>query len=339
MKKIMKKNTDNGKPSFANSTSPRLRATGASGGGRITGNGLSQWLFKWPAKFALISFGLLAASLALVVLSAFTKSPELVEIVMYASLAASFVLSVRWAIKKSGDALFSRRDLLSVTLSFAIITSLITALALLAVLLVSMNTIVAYQYMLMAVSPFLYLLCAALGVLFGLYVFGLIVFKFIAIYKYAKANGAPKWKILLSIPAGIAFLGWPAFIAESAKKTEPAISNRARWLDRLIDFVTSKPMYGAAALVIIAVLDGFTDMAATAGTLVAFITLFVFVKVYGLKKLTAQMPGLFSTAAVVLNIAGIIAMLALGYAKTEPHTITLEDLAGQFEQVEIVDND
>jgi hypothetical protein len=294
---------------------------------------LSHWLFKWPAKFALISLGLLFATLALVVLAAFSESPGVVEAVMLVSLATSFVVAIRWAIRKAGDTLLSRRDVLYVTISFAIISAVITALALLVVLSVNMENLMMYQYMMITTSPMAYLALAALGVLFGLYIFGLVVFKFIAIYKYAKACGVPKLKILLSIPGGIAFLGWPAFVADSDKKVQPAISNKAGWLERLVNIIISKPMYGAIALAMIAVLEGFTETTATIATIAALLVLFVFIKIYGLKKLVAQMPKAISTAAILLNIIGL---LALGITMNRAPQTQPAEFAFAFEQIEIV---
>ena len=296
---------------------------------------LSQWLFKWPAKFALLSFGLMLATLALILLSAFSKSQTVIEITMLASIAASFIITIKWAIRKAGDALLSRRDLLYVNVSFTLISAAITALAIFGALSVSMDAVIAYQYMLLMTAPVLYLLLVSFGLLLGLYIMGLIVFKFIAIYKYAKANLVPKWKILLSIPTGITFLGWPAFIAESDKKTASAISNKSGWLDGLVDFIISKPIFGGMALVLAAILDGFTDPVAIAGTVAALVVFFAFVKIYGLKKLTSQMPGMLSTAAIILNIASITVMamtLFFSTPATQPVTMIAE-----FEQAELTE--
>jgi len=293
---------------------------------------LSQYLLAWPAKFALISTGLLFASLALVILSAFSQSQTVVQIVMLTTLAASTVFTIRWAIMKAGDAILARRDMLYVMVSFTLISAAITTIALVCARFINMDTVLVYQYMLLARSPATYFTIVLIGLLLGLYVLGLIIFKFIAIYKYARANSVPKWKILLSIPGAISFLGWPAFIADSSKKTNPAISNQSRWLDNLIDFIISKPLYGIAALVLVAALDGFTDIVATISTLVALAIFFAFVKIHGLKKLTAQMPGLFATAAVLLNVISIAAMVFM--LSRTPEMQDTETFA-IFEQVEI----
>ncbi|MCL2758077.1 MAG: hypothetical protein FWE64_02015 [Alphaproteobacteria bacterium] len=294
---------------------------------------LSQWIFKWPVKFAFISFGLIFAAAMIVALAMLSENSTVVEVAMLLSFTAAFAFIIRWAIKRTNVNLLSRRDLLYVSTGATMIMLAISLPILLFVILAAKGTFISYQGMLLALSPVVYFAIVTLIFIAGLYIVGLVVFNLIAIYKYARANGVPQWKILLTLPLGTDFLGWPAFIADSNKKTADAITNRTRWFERFVGWIMVRPMHGAIVLVAVVFSSGFMDIEGAAVTIISLFALFALAKIYTLKKLTHHMAGMISTIAIVFNIASIA--LVISGTVRDPAPAQPMAFHAAFEQIEI----
>ncbi|MCL2369161.1 MAG: hypothetical protein FWC83_00620 [Alphaproteobacteria bacterium] len=299
---------------------------------------LSTWLFRRPVKYALFSLGLIICAMVLSTVATFLTHDYMLSMLVFSvsSLAAA-VFMIFYAIRTAGDVLLSRRDMLYINIGITLTMIGAIAAILIPVMFFSMANLVSWHYMMMAMYPSLYmtlLLLIMVFIFFAVSFFkGLIVYQFIAIYKYARANNVPKWKVLLSLPAGTGFLSWPSYIAESNSKTADSVSNKAKWFEVFIQNILKNHVMGWVVLAAIVIPMNIMNMIDLATVIVMMASLGAVQYFFGLKKLTTQMPSIISTLAIIFNVI----IIATAFSVYNAEMQRIQEMNAQIEVIEIME--
>ncbi|MCL2017871.1 MAG: hypothetical protein FWG80_03830 [Alphaproteobacteria bacterium] len=299
---------------------------------------LSAWLFKWPLKFSLLVLVFAIISSLIIGLTATLQIKAVTTATTVIMLAASAYILLRQSIKYAGSDLLDRRGFLIIDIGIALVALCYYTLFYVLGLLISSDTIIFIVYTLMAKSALLYYAALMPFAIIALYIIGLSVFNVIAIYKYARNFGIPKLPLLLSVPFGISFLGYPAYFVDSPKAATLPV--KSKWFNNLIDWVMRAPLHGLAGLL-------FTTLAFVffmnisvslllAASLVAF---FIMMRIYGPKNLASKGTKYLIFGAIAVNVLYILILLYSAMGTPAAKHIDISDIVSieQSENIEVID--
>lgn len=298
---------------------------------------LSKWLFFWPAGFAVLALALAIISSVVIGQAAKFGSESLTGAVAFLAFLASAAFLVKKSIRLAGPGAVDRRGFLSVNAGLSLVALCYYAFFLVIGMVLSMESVMMFQYRLFAYSAPLYYVSLIPLALAALYILGVAVFAIIAAYKYAAGMGAPKWKLMLSIPFGTLFLGYPAYLMESENKAA-AVSSKRKWFNAFVGWIMRAPLNGVAGLLLAAVAFSFfinlSLSLVLAASLVAFLVLF---KACGRKKPASIFAGILSSVAIAVNIVYILVLLYSAFGKQQPQQPVLTVDGAVIERIEIVE--
>jgi len=293
---------------------------------------LSDWLFKWPMRFSLslIGLGLLAVLLGTMVASAFGGVVGYIFLLVSAFSIIGYLI---WrGIRRAGPAPFSRKDMMYKMFGGTFVAVL--AVSMIILLFISIMTIASSGVTESPGLGYLVILLSVLMMLTLYHLIGLLLFSYIATYKYARANNLPKWKYWLSFPFGLFFFDFVPFVAESNKKVADSVTNKTRWFENLVTWVIKTPKHGWIAIIVLMVVSMFLSIPTTVADFV-YITpfilmvvgLYVFAKKYTYKKLTKEFPGILGSAGIFFNVLVICGMILSFnitiHQMTQKHMVTM----------------
>ncbi|MCL2331640.1 MAG: hypothetical protein FWC61_03800 [Proteobacteria bacterium] len=284
---------------------------------------LSAWLWRAPAKFAILSLLLfIAVMAALTLVSAlFTAGAEQVIImplyVQYLFLAAFLfipIFSIYKLVRWTPSGALDRHSFVGLS----VVTSLLSVLWLVLAFLFlrfGLGDIPPqfFVYRLLYISPTLFFAATFVALLVMLYVLGIYLSaKLVAQYWRARAMGIPTWKFLCSFPFGWGLLFYPQIFLPEEKPAARVISVRPKWLASLFDWTAAKTINALllitilplAALAVLMPSLGMLSLGAVSIPVVIFFGLWAII---GAKKLNAAMPGWFSSLTIILNVIAIAA--------------------------------
>ncbi len=280
---------------------------------------LASWFFKQPAKFALLSFGLmlgiaLAYSLIYAAIFGTTQiAAEPIAILLLAAVIFSICKLVGWLPKNDLD----RRSFVAIDNGLGLLyTGFMLASVILAISIFGGNSmqILFYVMWLQSYSMGLFLVLSTVGSLVYLYVFGLLIAMIYSMYKRAIAMGIPKWKAVLSVPLGLSLIWFPGYMLSDDKKTTPTTPIKSKWFATLTDWIVAKPINTVLAFfAMFAIALPIMDLN-TLFLVAGFVAIFgVWVSITGAAKLRKNVGGAFATVAVILNVLLIVGTIGFAW--------------------------
>jgi len=294
---------------------------------------LSEWIWRAPAKFAILAMLLFIVVMGVLSLvsSLFATGDTATAITMplylqYLFLAAFIFIplfSIYKLVKWTPPGALDRHSFVGLSVVTTLLSVLWLVLAFL-FLRFGLGDIPPQflVYRLLYISPTLFFAATFVALTVMLYILGIYLSaKSVAQYWRARAMGIPTWKFLCSFPFGWGLLFYPQIFLPEEKPAARVISIRPKWLASLSNWTAAKTINALLLitllpLVALAVLMpnlGLMSLGAVAVPVVIFFGLWAII---GVKKLNAAMPGWFSTMTVILNVIAIIAyVLFLSFAK------------------------
>lgn len=163
-----------------------------------------------------------------------------------------------------------------------------------------------------------------------LYLIGLHIAGLYAKYRRIRAMGVPMWRIICTIPFGFTMLWIPGYILPAPTPKKPALQMGDNWYARLTDWIISSPIKTAIAFVILAY------FIITKLVLGLAVVCTIWVLITGIQKFRDNIAGLYTWAAVGLNIlAWIAAIFIITHMYTpEPINVTISDVEQVQEIIE-----
>ena len=322
-------------------TVKKSAATRPAGGPRAanTGQRLYDWLVKWPVQFALYVLALAVAGSALIGLTARLQNETLTGAVAVLAVGLSAWFLIWKSIKCAGEENMDRRGFLAVDIGIALVALVYYTLFALFGALVSSDTLLIYQFKLIAYSPMLYYAVLVPFALIAIYVIGLSVFNIIATYKYGRGLGLQRWKLLLSIPFGIGFWGYLAYFIDSPKNASVPV--KSKWYGAFIDWIMRAPWHGLAGILLTTMaFVFFTSVSISVLMAASLIAFFVMLWLWGKKNLLAKGSKILPVAAILLNILyiGLLAHSSSDSAAVNEVAATAVEMVSneQSEHIEVI---
>lgn len=277
-------------------------------------NKLVSWFFNAPAKFALLSFGLMAG-ITLVysfIISAIKGvgtpiNPWPIAVLMLATIIFSIYKLIKWLPSDNLD----RRSFVATSngLTFIYLAAILSSTIF---MLGRTEQIILYTMWLQYYSALWFFFVVTVASVIYLYVFGVLIANIYTIYRRAITMGVPKWKAILSLPFSIYAFLLPGYLLTEDKKTKSTITIKSKWYAKVTDWVIAKPIN--AILIFALILIGsacFMDIY-TLALMALFIIVFVtWVWVVGAPTFRKTIGGMFSTIIATLNIALVVFLIGM----------------------------
>ncbi|MBN1325071.1 MAG: hypothetical protein JW974_02535 [Alphaproteobacteria bacterium] len=301
---------------------------------KITNSKLLSWLFNEPARFALLSFGLIFSVSILYVLTKEVFYTNIIEsplpflLLVFGVMIFSVYKLIKWLPKDNMD----RRSFIAIDngLSFIYFAIFFTLTILIAS---NSQDIVFYTVWLQHYSMILFMGAAFIGSLIYLYILGLMVANLYSVYRRAISMGIPKWKVILSLPFTFSMFWIAGYLLPEDKKIKSAITIKTKWYSRLTDWVLKKPINTLISFLLITIFMGlFFDLYSSSLTIFFTIIFGVWLWGTGLKKFQKSIGGAFSTFVSALNI--LIVVLMIGFLVFTPNK---QKSFMQYDAVQITD--
>lgn len=291
---------------------------------------LSIWFAKEPAKFSVLSFGLILGVSFLYVLTKgifgnnFMMSYAVLLLLILSALTFSIYKLIKWLPSEN----LERRSFVAIDNGLNFIYLGIFALFTFMVI-GNLQEIMFYQTTLQHQSMILFMFGAMLVSLFYLYFVGLLVTNIYATYRRAITMGVPKWKILASLPFTFSMFRVSGYLLPEDKKEKPAILIKSKWYSNFTDWVISKPINSLIVFLFTVIISGLFFESYFTLLVILFVVIFgVWLLFTGAKKLRKSIGGSFSTFVAVFNIVIILAFIGfLTFSvNTQPASIQNETI-------------
>lgn len=274
---------------------------------------LSNWLFRAPAKFAMLSFGLMVViglvySFIIASMNGGNITPSQIMpmfLIMGVGIIIAIIKLVRWLPNDNLD----RRSFVMVdnglTLGYAIVS--------ICGILISYKSLVPMFTQMQTSSPIVAILCLVLISIVMLYMFGISIANMYATYRRARGMGVPRYKALMAFPFTIAIYWFPGYFLDDDKKKKPVLTTDTKWFAALTDWILARRRNAVIAFLIMTLISALVMF-----DWFMFVILGLFAVVFvvwagitGAKKFMKNIGGAFATFAYVLNIALIVGLLVV----------------------------
>lgn len=214
---------------------------------------LRTWIFDLPAKFALLSFGLMfVVSLVYTGIASLLNTPNANP--LYFLLLVSIVWSTYYLVKSLPHDNMHRNGFIAITNTCCLLTLGITTI----ISLFTGNDVHAIKaniVMLHITNPTMFLLMFLCAALLSLYVFGLAVSNFYAKYKRAREIGISKWKIICSFPFAFLLIWAPGYLIDDKQKSSN-VTIQSHWYSKLNNWIVANKENTMVAFLILVLLGG-----------------------------------------------------------------------------------
>lgn len=270
---------------------------------------LLSWFFNEPAKFALMSFGLMAGVVLIYALIAGlvtggtgTLNPLPIVILVTAALVFSICKYISWLPKDNLD----RKSFVAIDngLTFIYYISLLLSTIF---IVSSAQKIMLYAMWLQYYSMFWFFTVVIAASIIYMYVFGLLIGNMYATYRRALAMGVPRFKALLTVPFSTAMFWFPGYLLTDETRAKPVVEIKTKWYSKLTDWVVAKPLNAILLFLLTLAFSALFFDLYTLGLTLFFGAIFcVWVLITGTKTFKKNIGGAYSTVAGALNIAFII---------------------------------
>lgn len=293
---------------------------------------LSTWTFWSPLKFALISFGtmIVVAFIFSLIFNPTQISRTSVLTITTLSLIFGAFVQVRTLPKTNLD-----------QSSFITIHNSQTLILTSAFLLSSFFVIKYAQQILFNLlmletqisSGFLLALIA--GLIFYLFLIGLLIANAYAKFRKIRAFNIPTWKIILCVPFGFSALWTPGYILNTPTQNASSIIPTTPTYKKIHDWIIARPTHTITSYIFITLISGFFFGFGT--TLLTFSLALIFglwVIQSGQKKFIKNIDKKYSTATMIFNLTILISTIlyiTLIPATSQNVQITISDTYEQSE--------
>lgn len=275
---------------------------------KIKQNKLTAWLLTRPLLFAAMMLG---ATLVCGTLAALVPTPA-ARIATSALFLIAALASVIITLRGLPAANLDRRSFVTVcTAQTLVLDASILVLPLLFGAgthswLMSKIATLAIQSMML----FTILMCIVAFV--SMYVTGLALSAFYARYRRIRAMGVTMWRAVLTLPFGFFMLWMPGYLLPDDTQKTPALTTNVRWFNRVIDWLMARPINAAIVFVIQFVLFGLAlgayNTILSSGLMILFA---IWLTVAGADKTRRDIPGIYGTVAIAINILCIICAVGI----------------------------
>ncbi|MDR0741805.1 MAG: hypothetical protein LBF28_03455 [Rickettsiales bacterium] len=272
--------------------------------------------FYEPAKFALLSFGLMLGVVLICYLISGAIAKENAAIpflLMGISAAATLIFTIckyiKWLPKENLD----RRSFIAIDNGLTFVYFMFAAVA---AILAARN-----PQNILSPSNSMFLLSGTTIIvsIICLYVFGLLIASVYATYRRALAMGVPKWKAILSVPFAINLLWFPGYLMADDPKAKPAVAIRAKWYSKLTDWVVAKPINAILLFLFTMSISALLfDPYSLSIKLFLGAIFCIWLLIAGGRAFKKNIGGAYATAAAFLNIAFIIGFVVLFSGNPQP---------------------
>lgn len=294
---------------------------------------LKSWLFYQPLKFAALAVALMIGVAGLYsMVATFAFNAAVSTTMMFTLLLACLVFAgcklIRWLPADNLD----RRSFVAVGNGLTM-AGFGTLMLMSAFVLANMQRIMFYMTWLQSASTLLFFIVATAVSTIYMYLIGLVITNTYATYRRAIGMGIARWKVLLSLPFVFTLLWLPGFFLND-EKAKPVVPVRAEWYSDFTDWVVAQPL-GAIGMwaFTIFIISFFVDIHSACLMLLCGAYFGIWALVMGAQKLRKNIGGLYSSVAVVINLALVVSIIC-GIAFFKPRA-KIENI--QIETIQIAD--
>ncbi|MCL1891721.1 MAG: hypothetical protein FWF97_00275 [Alphaproteobacteria bacterium] len=269
---------------------------------RVSNNKMITWLFWAPLKFTVL-FAVLFG-ITMVITNLIFRTPSLAAIIwapriILAAVAAISAFSVYKLIRWTHDDPLDQKSFVMLNIAKSLL-SLVLIAAAGAVALQTQAAATFEQLMALGLSTLLLLI----------YLGGIGLLEIKLLFVRARAQGAAKWKLWLSIPFGIGLFWYSGFlVADSAKKNQ-VVSAKSKFWNGLSGWITASRRNTLIAFVVILAV-GMALMSSQLTNMILFgvISAIIILCLRYWKRLRDNLGGLYASIAMILNIVVILGLL------------------------------
>lgn len=279
-----------------------------------TNNKLSEWTFKKPAVFALLTF---CISSAFVLVYSFISA--ILDTTAMWPLTTLLVATLLWTIyrliKKLPHTNMYRKDFIAITNACSLITIIIPIITLI-IIGRDVNALHDNMIWLLTFHTTLFWIVGIGSILLYLYLFGISIANIYAKYKRGIEMGISKWKIICSMPFGFLFMWMPGYLIDDKKSKSDLIIN-SKIYNKFNNWVLSG--FTNTLFIFLGLLLFRNVYAGTVSLLLTIAILLIYAlwkKKYGQNMLKNINNG-YSLFAVYFNLAMIIIVLTLSFIKID----------------------
>ncbi len=182
-----------------------------------------------------------------------------------------------------------------------------------------------------------FLITMTATLLFYLYLLGLNIANIYAKFRRAREMNIPTWKIIFSMPFGFAALWAPGYILATDNTKQATIAPKSKQLQAATEWITQRPAHTIAAFIAVTLLSGFFfGFNAVLLTFSLTLVFGIWALQRGTKNFTKNMPGKYSSAAVIFNII-ILALFFVYFTLIPQTTQEVQATITTPEQIEIIE--
>lgn len=280
----------------------------------------SIWTLWSPLKFATISFGIMITTALIysLIAGAIYTPATIPQTPLITLLLIGFVGATAIQIKSLPRGKMDRTSFVAIHNAQTITLSVLFIIS--SYLLVRHAQQIIFYLLIMETrlsATFLITLTASL--IFYLYLLGLLFANIYAKFRRARELNIPTWKIICSMPFGFAALWAPGYILDSDTAKKPTYTQKSKHLNDATNWIISRPAHTIATFIAITLLSGFFfGFNAVLLTFSLALICGIWALQSGTKSFIKNMPGKYTTATIIFNIALII--LFIGFYVFVPTT-------------------
>ena len=282
---------------------------------------LLTWLLWHPLKFALIAFGLIVLTTAILnVMGVSSNEPVSCAVLLSIIIAAAITF---WYMPRGN---MDRRGFIALTNAQTLIATTIFWAS--AIIIATYQAQITNKLLWMATmqSGMFFTIFVLVGV-FYMYLFGVSLTNLYTKYQRCREMGISPWKIILSMPFGFGLLWTPGYLLDDGNKNNSSVTISARWYERLTNWIMSNPIYTTLAFALIVIYSGFfAGFNAALLTLASAVVFAIWLRIAGLSGFRGAQNRTYAYVAIVVNIAIIIGFILLATNNTMM-TINITDIA------------
>ena len=272
---------------------------------------LSKWLFWAPFKFSMIT---MLSMLILFIIYIITADLILATPVwkLYAPLFAilalfTFAYCIRSLFRALPTHKMNQRNYITITIGQTLLYSLFS-FSILILTIKTFNPIAPHT----TVHIPTFFIIAFLILITCLYMSGLILSNLYATYLRCREFNIPTWKFILSIPFGITMLYSAGYLLPETQNKKDSLEIKSKWYQGIIDWTLRNKTNTIASFI------ATTFIGVLFGGLNAALLTFTLALIYGIwvlqvgeKNLQKTINKKYSTTAIIINIALIIATISM----------------------------
>lgn len=287
---------------------------------------LLPWLVSRPIMFAIIAFIAMTAAPLIGGLIGGNIGGTLANI--FAIIA--FFGATTWLVRKLPAGALDRRGFIFITNAQTFITSIAFIVSTLIIFFNAKNIMLRMLW-LEAHSKLSFIIVMIALAIFYLYLCGIFIGNLYAKYRRVRTMGVGMWKTLATAPFGFCMLWIPGYLMDDTKSNQDT-TNHSGWYNHITDWIISKSTRTVATLVLMIIMAGFTfGFNAILLTLGLGAIFAIWCAIVGTDKMRKDLPGIYSTIAIVINIAmivGVIGYITIMHPHNQPR-ITAPDVIEQ----------